>query len=108
LSHCIALACYNSRHVMCVQVPVYCLYVSLGVLSDSCTLIKFLIIEKVVFVMNLIIVSDKVSAFGNSKLICSISVFFCSIPVVTKCAYKYEFFISKVLVWILCSKLIGV
>jgi hypothetical protein len=59
------------------------------VLSVSHTLIKFLIVEKVVIVMNLISVSDKkVSACGNSKLMCSISVFFFSpIPVVTKYAY---------------------
>ena len=44
----------------------YCLAVHLGVLSDSHTLIKFLIVEKVVIVMNLISVNDKkVSACGN-------------------------------------------
>jgi len=56
---------------------VYCLSVHLGMLSDSHTLIKFRILEKVVIVMNLISVSDKkVSACDNSKLICNISVFF--------------------------------
>ena len=47
--------------------------------------------EKEVIVMNLISVSDKkVFACGNSKLICSISVFFCSpVPVFAKCSYKY-------------------
>jgi len=63
----------------------------LGVLSDSHTLVTFLVMEKLVIVMNLITVSvKKVSACGNSKLICSILVFFCSpISVVAKCAYKY-------------------
>ena len=37
----------------------YCLSVHLGVLSDSHTLIKFRILEKVVIVMNLISVSGK-------------------------------------------------
>jgi len=65
--------------------------VHLGVLSDSHTLIKFLIMEKVVIIMNLISVSDKkLSVCGNSKLIHSITVFFFSpLPVITKCPYKY-------------------
>jgi hypothetical protein len=62
-----------------------------GVLSDSHTLIKFLVMERVAILMNLISVIDKnASACGNSKFICSISVFFCSaIPVVAKYPYKY-------------------
>jgi hypothetical protein len=74
-----------------LRVPVYCLCIHEGVLSDSHTLIKFLVMEKVANLMNLITVNDKnVSAYGNSKFLCSISVFFCSaIPVVAKYPYKY-------------------